>query len=127
MMLVRVRADRSPLHGLGLFADEPIPAGAPVWRWESGFDHCFDREAFAGLPPPARRHLEHYGFYDAPRQTWRLNGDLSIFMNHSANPNTGAPGADGVAEVTFALRPIAPGEEITCDYRAFDSSAKPVP
>ena len=126
MILVPVQADRSPIHGLGLFALESIPAGTPIWRFEPGFDRTFSEVEFDALPEPARRHLRHYGWFDAARRTWVLDGDLAIFMNHAPVPSTGAPSCSGPAPETVALRPIAPGEELTCDYRAFDASDKPL-
>ncbi len=124
MLLIPVRADRSLIHGLGLFATAPIAAGTPVWRFQPGFDQVFHAREFEALPAPAQAHLRHFGFLDGARERWVLDGDLAIFMNHSVEPNTGAPGADGVADVTTALRAIGAGEEITCDYRAFDSGEK---
>ena len=126
MILVPVVADRSAIHGLGLFATEFIPAGTPIWRFEEGFDQTFELAAFERLPEPARRHLRHYGYLDVARGRWVLNGDLGIFMNHSRLPNTGAPGVTGAADTTVALRDIAAGEELTCDYQAFDAGGKPV-
>lgn len=126
MLLIRARVDRSRIEGQGLFAVEPIPAGTPVWRFVPGFDRCFTPEEFLALPEPARAHIRHYGYLDAGRGCWVLNGDLTIFMNHASPPNTGAPGTTGAAEETVALRDIAAGEELTCDYHAFDAGGKPV-
>lgn len=131
MLLIHAHCDRSPIHGLGLFAIAPIPAGTVVWRFTPGFDRTFTREQADQLPEPARRHLGHYGYLDAATGVWVLNGDLSIFMNHSPTPNTGANAlavsSTGSATETCALRDIAAGDEITCDYHAFDASHKPVP
>lgn len=126
MMCVATRADRSSIHGLGLFAVASIPAGTVVWRLHAGFDLTFTGAEFAALPELTREHVEHYGYLDASLGRWVLNGDLGIFMNHSASPNTGAPGVAGSAAETVALRDIAAGEELTCDYRAFDAGEKPV-
>ena len=126
MLLVPVRADRSPIHGLGLFAAAPIAAGTAIWRRVPGFDRDFAEAEVAALPEPARRHLHHYGWRDAARRVWVLDGDLAIFMNHSNAPNTGAPGITGPAAETIALRDIAMNEELTCDYRAFDAGEKPI-
>lgn len=126
MLLIPARADRSRIHGLGVFAETLIPAGTAVWRFSPPFDRSFTLDAYDSLPEPAQRHLRHYGYLDLDAGTWVLNGDLSIFMNHSANPNTGARDTTGPADETIALRDIVPGEELTCDYRAFDGSQKPI-
>ena len=127
MLLVPVRVDRSEIHGLGLFALKPLAAGTPVWRFEPGFDRRFSSDAFQSLPEPAQRHLQHYGYLDAVDGTWVLNGDLTIFMNHSPHPTTGAPplGPDPAIE-TIALTDLAAGQELTCDYRTFDAHPKPI-
>lgn len=41
-------------------------------------------------------------------------------MNHAVPPNIGM-NPDG-SLTCIALRTIAPGEELTCDYRTFDAS-----
>ena len=47
---------------------------------------------------------------------WLLNLDDSRFMNHSDSPNTGQDPETGV---TFALRNIKAGEELTIYYKDF--------
>jgi SET domain-containing protein len=44
-------------------------------------------------------------------------------MNHADAPNTGVPTEASDPEITVTLRPIAAGEELTCDYFAFDAQA----
>jgi hypothetical protein len=124
MLLVKASARPSPLHGLGIFAVEFIPQGTPIWRFEPEFDRAFTPGQFAALPEPAQAHVRHFAYLDSATDNWMLNGDLTIFMNHAAEPNTGAP--SGVAEpiLTVALRDIAAGEEMTCDYYAFDGAAE---
>ena len=127
MLLIPTRVDRSPIHGLGLFTTRTLPAGTPIWRYVPGFDRAFTPDETVQWPDPARKHLSHYGYFDATSARWFLGGDLAIFMNHSDCPNTGAPEIQGPAPITHALRDIAAGEEITCNYHAFDHSQKPVP
>lgn len=122
MLLIPVRVDRSPIHGLGVFTLQPIPAGTPVWRFQPGFDQRFASHLLAQLPEPAQQHIHHYAYLDAPSGDWILNGDLSIFLNHSPNPNTGSPNASSPTTLTVALRDIQPGEELTCNYHSFDAS-----
>jgi hypothetical protein len=37
VLLVKTRIGASPIHGFGLFTDELIPSGTPVWRFTPGF------------------------------------------------------------------------------------------
>ncbi len=122
MMLIPTRVGPSQIHGQGLFTVEPVVAGTPVWRHEAGFDRTYSPEAFSALSPLLQQHLRWFAYRDA-RDHYVLSGDHTCFMNHSDSPNTGAPA--GVVEVvhTVALRDLAAGEELTCDYFAFDQDA----
>jgi SET domain-containing protein len=123
MMLVRTRVAPSKIHGLGLFAVEFISQGRPIWRFQAGFDHDFSPEQFAALPAPACEHARWFAFTDQVTGHVVLSGDHACFMNHSARPNTGVPPNTPPPVTTVALRDIAAGEEITCDYFAFDADA----
>ena len=121
MMLIKTRVAPSGIHGMGLFAVEPVPRGTPVWRFEPGFDHDFSPAQFAALPPLARDHARHFCFVSRCDGHVILSGDHACFINHTPTPNTGAP-ADAPAPVTtIALCDIAAGEEITCDYWSYDA------
>jgi uncharacterized protein len=123
MMLLKARVGPSMIHGLGLFTVEAVPRGTPVWRFEPGFDRMFTAAQMAALPEGAREHLRWFGFFNHEDGGATLSGDHSCFMNHSPTPNTGAL-ADAVPPVTtVALRNIAAGEELTCDYFTFDADA----
>jgi hypothetical protein len=123
MLLIPTRVAPSRIHGLGLFTLEPVPAGSRVWRFEPGFDHALSTAAVAALPEPARRHVTWFGFVRPADGCWILSGDHACFMNHASPPNTGLPPGDPQAAVTVALRDLAAGEELTCDYFAFDADA----
>ena len=123
MMLIRTRVAPSPIHGMGLFTVEPVPRGTPVWRFEPGFDRAFSPEQFAALPPLAREHTRWFSFVDGADGQRVLSGDHACFMNHSSSPNTGVPPHSTEPITTVALRDLAAGEEITCDYFAFDAEA----
>ena len=120
-MLVKTRVAPSGIHGNGLFAAEPIPAGTPIWRFAAGFDQEFTPAFWSGLPELARTHARGYCFVIPGSLHLVKSGDHACFMNHSPDPNPGA--LPGAAEpvTTVALRDIAGGEELTCDYRAFDA------
>jgi uncharacterized protein len=124
MMLVPTRVAPSSIHGLGLFTMQFIAKGTPLWRFEEGFDRAFTTAQFEALPRSAQEHLRWFAYFDAIRGTWILSGDHTCFMNHSVEPNTGAPPDTGTPVMTVALRNIAAGEELTCDYFAFDREAR---
>jgi uncharacterized protein len=122
-MLVKTRVAPSVIHGLGLFAAEAIARGTPVWRFQPGFDRSFSPAQFAALPPLARDHTRWFCFVDQPSGHVILSGDHACFINHSVNPSTGAPPDPELPVTTVALRDIAAGEEITCNYFAYDADA----
>ena len=123
MMLIETRVAPSPIHGLGLFAVQAIPKNTPIWTFQPGFDQDFSPEQFAALPPRAQAHARWFSFFAKPDNHAILSGDHSCFMNHSATPNTGAPKDATAPVVTVALRNIAAGEELTCNYFDFDAEA----
>lgn len=123
MLLIRTQVRPSSIHGLGLFAVMPVPRGTPIWRFEAGFDRLFPRNSPEALPDLIREHLNWFAYVRREDGALVLSGDHACFMNHAAPPNTGMPPhalADGP---TVALRDIAAGEELTCDYFAFDAHA----
>ena len=123
MILVRTRVAPSTIHGLGLFAVEAIPHGTAIWRFEPKFDREFSPEQFATLPPEVQAHLRWFAYVDKDGGGRVLSGDHCCFMNHCAQPNTGAAADSFPPITTVALRDIVAGEELTCDYRAFDAEA----
>jgi len=123
MILIPNRVGPSAIHGNGLFATADIPAGTPVWRHQPGFDQVIPPEVLGSLPEAAQAHVRWYGFLSTEDGGWHLSGDHACFMNHSDVPNTGASSPTDGAMVTVSLRPIRAGEELTCDYRAFDTAA----
>ena len=122
MMLIKSRVGTSPIHGMGLLASEPVRKGTPIWRFQKGFDHDFSPEAFAALPEIARAHTRWFCFVSKENGHVILSGDHACFINHSPTPNTGAGDTDGMpVDATVALRDIAAGEEITCNYFEYDA------
>jgi SET domain-containing protein len=114
MLLVRTYLDRSPIHGLGVFAAEPIAKETKIWRWAEGFDRAYSLKQFAKLPKAARDFIKFHGY--------RVDGEILFtadydrHMNHSDDPNTYLKSGYAIAR-----RRIGKGEEITNDYREFDA------
>jgi len=124
MLLVRTYIAKSKLHGIGLFAAEPIKNGTIVWKFIPGFDIALTIKKVNKLPKITRDWVFHYGYLDKDTKEWVICVDDARFFNHSKNPNTTTPNTKGRRnELTIASRNIKKGEEITCDYFEFDDSA----
>jgi SET domain-containing protein len=113
MLVKRAAVGRSTIHGWGLIAKEPIPAGeiadeSPVLVTGERVPHAFEAHV--------------YQLADG-RSAFPC-GD-GIFTNHCGEPNA-APKVDLRRRimVLVALRDIEPGEEITIDYDGSVTSAR---
>lgn len=113
MMLVQCHIGRSEIEGLGVFTDEPIPAGRTVWRFDRRFDLLVPLAELDRAPEHLRQFYDRFAY---EMEEWpdhlALDGDDGRFMNHADDPNLdfSTPG------IAVAARDIAPGEELTCDY-----------
>jgi SET domain-containing protein len=123
MLLVPTRIAPSTIHGIGVFAVDPIAAGTPVWRFHKGLDMEFGAEVLDGLPAHVRTFFAHYGYLDRNVKRIILCFDDARFVNHSDTPNVATDYAQDPYGLDVALRDIAAGEEITMDYAGFEESA----
>jgi SET domain-containing protein len=121
MLLVKTYLDRSAIHGIGLFASEPIAAGTVIWRMSPTIDVQLAPPDIEALSRPARAQIEKYIYLDKVLRTYVLCGDDARFFNHSESPNC-RDLPDERGGTTVAARDIAAGEELTCDYAAFDAN-----
>ncbi len=120
MLLIPTQVAPSGIHGNGLFTVTPIAQGTPLYRFLPGFDQVFAPGQWAALPELARGYVRHFSYLTHEADEFILSGDHARFMNHADEPNTGAASDDGLSVTTVALRDLAAGEELTCDYRKFD-------
>lgn len=116
MLLVDAFLDRSPIQGLGVFAKRQIRKGTLVWQLDLRFDRLIDRLVYERTNGPAKDYLDRYAY---PRRSDPrfivLEADDARYMNHADDPNCDfSPG-----DTAHALRDIAAGEELTCDYNVF--------
>lgn len=112
MLRIRTRLAPSPIHGIGLFADEPVVAGTVIWELDPLFDLTFTVEDLDSLSPPSREQVQRYAFFDDHLGKYVLCGDDARFMNHAIAPNT----VNKDDTRTMAVRSINVGDEVTCDY-----------
>lgn len=119
MMIVPNYIGPSEIEGVGIFAAAPIKAGESIWILEDRFDLLLPVAELQNLPELQRAFLDRYGYPHMTRQGMIvLEFDNGRFMNHSKDPNTDFTRPD----IAWAIRDIAAGEEITCDYAQFDPS-----
>jgi uncharacterized protein len=116
MLLINAHAGPSPIHGLGLIADQFIPCGATIWRFQPGFDVAISEAEYQSLPASAQRTIDYYSYHCKAAGMHILSSDDDRFTNHDDNPNSVF--IDGV---TVATRDIGAGEEITMDYSDFEN------
>lgn len=115
MLLIPTRIEVSPVHGLGLFTAVPVRRNQLTWAYDARVDRIVPDPVVRDLPEPARTFFRRYAYRTAGG--WVLCGDDARFMNHSTDPTVRSapdPAPDRAA------RDLAAGEELTCDYRAFD-------
>ncbi len=117
MLIVRTYVALSKIQGSGVFAAEPIAAGAVVWTPNEIIDQEITREQLLSLPPAAQETVLAHSFI-APDGRMILARDNGVFFNHADSPNTRHYG-----EKNVAARDIAVGEELTEDYRDFPQGA----
>ncbi len=117
MMLVPTYLDKSPIHGIGIFASEFIPSGRTVWEFTPGMDQVFSESDLARLLPLQRETVLFYGYIEPGRDGVVLCCDNARHFNLLQSPNCGS-GADDVGGYisTVALRDIAAGEELTYPF-----------
>jgi SET domain-containing protein len=119
MMQIPVRIAPSKIEGLGLFAVHDIPKGTLLWKYQEPIDSKI--KGMCRASPEWERHIERYTFKPHGFGYLILCGDAGMFWNHSDTPNCADP-EDGN---TYAARDIHAGEELTSDYRVFDSRPMP--
>jgi len=120
--MLRVKAYIAPsgIHGMGLFAGEPIAKGSVVWGFDPPVDQRFKPEQLRDMSGEMKLFLSRYAYSD--RGTLVLCGDHARFMNHSSEANCGN---DPTRQYTLALRDIAQGEELTDNYSTMEDSWEP--
>ena len=116
MMIVPNSVGPSAIEGVGVFAAAPIRSGTAIWQLSEALDLLLSAEELARLPALQRDFVERYGYPHMTRPGLTvLEFDNGRFMNHDPSPNTDFTSP----EVGWAIRDIAQGEEITCDYGEF--------
>ena len=125
MLMVKTKLGLSPIHGMGLFADQFIPKGTTTWRFVPVFDLKVEPDDLLRLSEPARKLFWRYAYVDKNNNHYILCFDDERFVNHSDAPNVIQKRTDNETEgIEVAGRDIYPGEELTVNYYDFDKDAE---
>lgn len=121
MFLISTYLAESHIHGIGVFATEPIPADTQIWAFDPRVDWKLQPEELAAFPEPYQSRLRAWCYLNDDG-VYVLCGDNAKFMNHTEAPNCDDP----EGRYTVTNRAIEAGEELTCNYFTFDreSAAK---
>ncbi len=101
----------SPIHGIGLFADESAVKGERVYTSNNNLDLIVTPEQLSRLSEDVQRTIKHYGMLNRKEKCWCLAFDDIRFCNHSKNANLTLQ-----EYALVATRDIQKGEELTHNY-----------
>jgi len=118
MLLVKTKIGQSKIQGIGLFADQFISKGTLAQKFMPGFDLIIQENEIQKLSEPAREQFLKYAYKRKDGQ-YILCFDDTRFLNHSDNPNLISN--DSSEEIDIAARDIQKGEELTVNYKDFDT------
>ncbi len=114
MLTVKTYLAPSTVHGIGLFAAEPIPANSTVWQYNEHIDSIYPEDIFLNICRNVHQntlqHLLNCSYKRSGRYFYLT--DNARFINHSELANIVF--IDDYTEV--ALHEIKPEEEILENY-----------
>ena len=122
-MTDRARAATGPLYdiraseiqGRGLFARRPIDAGTRIIEYAGEVISAAEGDRRYDESRMERHETYLFALSDGRCIDGASQGNDARYANHSCEPNCEAVEVDGRIWIE-ALRPIAPGEELTYDY-----------
>jgi len=115
MLIVNTYLDKSKIHGIGVFADEFIKEKILISKIIPGLDCIVEKDNLKNLEYSIQKHFNNHAYnYDLDSNLLVLELGNTNYINHSDSPNIDNEG--------YALRDINIGEELTCNYKLFDSS-----
>ncbi|OGG58402.1 hypothetical protein A2765_05645 [Candidatus Kaiserbacteria bacterium RIFCSPHIGHO2_01_FULL_56_24] len=120
MIHIKYKLDRSPFHGIGLFADESIVKGTLIYTASPLLDVNITQEQFDSLSEKEQKEIRWWGFLDPVSNKWHVDFDVTHFINHA---DDAAVTQDTVHNDAYliAARDIKAGEELTQNYLEFES------
>ncbi|PLX50562.1 MAG: hypothetical protein C0613_03685 [Desulfobulbaceae bacterium] len=119
MLKIKTYLDRSQVHGIGLFAGEPIRANQEVWSFDAMVDLVFDLEYWRSmaqsLAPASFNQVRQLAYKEDNVVYMCL--DNAQFMNHGGREANVANRKAGNTMVALCDIPV--GRELLCNYFEF--------
>jgi len=115
VLLIETELRQSEIHGIGLFCLGAIAKGTKVWEYHPLFDLAFSEADVLSLPASMHSFMRMYAYRSVETKELMVNIDLSRHMNHAENPTLICDAESNY----YAAFDLAPGTELTCDYRVF--------
>ena len=116
MLTVKTYLDKSDINGIGVFSSEKIRKGQIVWEYFPLVDITYTEKQWKSL----KLNLTDSSFEMINRYAYKEQGqyivclDNAQFMNHSAQFQNVGNTPD--LKSMYALKDIAEGQEILCNY-----------
>ncbi|OGF74854.1 hypothetical protein A3J56_03045 [Candidatus Giovannonibacteria bacterium RIFCSPHIGHO2_02_FULL_46_20] len=123
MLLIKTKIGPSSIHGIGLFADQFIAKGTPIWEFTEGFDIKVSEKDLEKLSKHAREWFYQSAYLNPQSNQYVLCCDNARFYNHSENHNTSCVDSQEEEGTDVAAKDIQMGEELTIDYLTFDAKS----
>jgi uncharacterized protein len=111
----RIQTRRSGVHGKGVFAVQPIPAGDKVIEYVGEIITWKEADRRHPHDPKDPNHTFYFHLDDKHVIDALYGGNSSRWINHACEPNCEADVEHGRVFIK-ALRNIRPGEELNYDY-----------
>ncbi|MDN3918761.1 SET domain-containing protein [Roseateles violae] len=111
----RIQVRNSGVHGRGVYAVAPIPAGTVIIEYTGeriSWDEALDRHPH---DPKQPNHTFYFQLETGEVIDALHGGNSARWINHACEPNCEADEVDGRVFVK-ALRDLRPGEELFYDY-----------
>ncbi len=99
MLLIKTKISQSKIAGVGLFADQFIPKGTPIWKFMPGFDLKVSKDQLQKL------------FFRRSRQ----------FLKYAYPNCIDGNSPDDHEGVSVVVEDIQQGDELTENYKGFDA------
>jgi SET domain-containing protein len=112
----RIQVRRSGVHGKGVFALKPIPAGERIIEYKG--EVITWKEALRRHPhdPSDPNHTFYFHIDDGHVIDAAHDGNAARWINHACEPNCRADETDDGRVFIESLRELQPGEELFYDY-----------